>query len=461
MSHKASQPMPKAEPERIGFWRSERPPLQLNLPDPLRLADDTWSLRERVRLAAYLRAGESVQSWMGYSWCRFDCGIPMHQLGTRDLSDGRFLWPEGLHHYVEMHAVRLPKVFMDHVADKLPSLKPWWRLAHWWRKQRIARAISAQLAREREASKHSKEEALHRAAAAGDASQVRALLAAGCGVNVQDSHGMTPLALTRTRGIARMLVDAGATVDPQPAGYITPLQQAVAANDRSWCEYLLERGADINALSMQKRSVLSYCKPSMLDWLLERGADARLGVPLFNAANHGDRAMINRLLEVGADVNGNMGSVTPLMAAIRRPEHSPWVIERLLQAGADIGATDKMGHSALMYAAERLSLKTVQMLIEAGAPLTQRGQRGVNALHMAAIARAKSGNRAEVLACLVKADVASIIDQKDDLGRTPLACAATYGDAASMQVLIEAGADETLVSVPNDDLMPIQQSKDA
>src|SRR5262245_48523055 len=50
---------------------------------------------------------------MGFSCCRFDCGIPDNEMGSCDLYDGKWLWPEGLAHYVERHSVRLPDEFIQ------------------------------------------------------------------------------------------------------------------------------------------------------------------------------------------------------------------------------------------------------------------------------------------------------------------------------------------------------------
>jgi len=43
--------------------------------------------------------------------CRF-CG---REIGFRELTDGRWVWPEGLGHYVEAHDVRLPEAFLASV----------------------------------------------------------------------------------------------------------------------------------------------------------------------------------------------------------------------------------------------------------------------------------------------------------------------------------------------------------
>jgi hypothetical protein len=40
------------------------------------------------------------------------CG---QRLGNLELTDGVFIWPEGLDHYLLDHGVRLPQWFVDHV----------------------------------------------------------------------------------------------------------------------------------------------------------------------------------------------------------------------------------------------------------------------------------------------------------------------------------------------------------
>jgi hypothetical protein len=50
--------------------------------------------------------------WLGYSFCRFRCGIDDHLMGSSDLTDGEWVWPAGLAHYVEEHSVFLPEPFV-------------------------------------------------------------------------------------------------------------------------------------------------------------------------------------------------------------------------------------------------------------------------------------------------------------------------------------------------------------
>ncbi|MCA9682919.1 MAG: ankyrin repeat domain-containing protein, partial [Myxococcales bacterium] len=255
--------------EQIGYWSSSN--------DPRTLVDPSWPLRERVRLATYLRRGEVLNYWLGFSHCRFDCGIPPQCTGTKDLGDECYIWPEGLPHYIEEHAVRLPAEFLAHVAPRLPWLWPWWRLGLWWRRRQVARASARQRQADEDRRDQAQREALHTAAWERDDERVRALLAAGYAVDGRSEYGLTPLARARSLAVTRLLLDAGAEVDPQPPGYITPLLQAASDDDGERMELLLARGADIRGLDKFGRSVLDYCKPARIEWLLEHGADPKLG----------------------------------------------------------------------------------------------------------------------------------------------------------------------------------------
>jgi hypothetical protein len=73
-------------------------------------------------VASYLRSGETYEQYRGHSWCRFGCGIPHDEMGSRDLTDGTWVWPEGLAHYVESHSVNLPPRFLDHIASSVGTI---------------------------------------------------------------------------------------------------------------------------------------------------------------------------------------------------------------------------------------------------------------------------------------------------------------------------------------------------
>ncbi|MEV4556282.1 hypothetical protein AB0K51_04695 [Kitasatospora sp. NPDC049285] len=80
-------------------------------------------------IADYLDHGQVAASWMGASRCR----LCSRSNGSRDLTDGYYLWPEGLAHYVLDHGVRLPAEFVDHVEQRARDLEELERDSSWWR----------------------------------------------------------------------------------------------------------------------------------------------------------------------------------------------------------------------------------------------------------------------------------------------------------------------------------------
>jgi hypothetical protein len=93
---------------KIGFWHSEEEPY---LPRPQDYVDTSWSAG-RDFIISYLRSGKIIDSYLGWSDCRM-CDLENN--GASDLSDGTYLWPEGYAHYLEIHAVKPPQDFIDHV----------------------------------------------------------------------------------------------------------------------------------------------------------------------------------------------------------------------------------------------------------------------------------------------------------------------------------------------------------
>lgn len=133
----------------IGYWHSEDEPFW---PDPAWFVDDDWATSERGRVLTYLRGGVTPWAAAGPNWCRFRCED--RWCGSVELSDGHYLWPEGLAHYVERHGVRLPHEFVIHALDADLRAAPR-RMAHglghddvavdksWWMQQRGFRAGSS------------------------------------------------------------------------------------------------------------------------------------------------------------------------------------------------------------------------------------------------------------------------------------------------------------------------------
>ena len=114
--------------ERIGYWLGEQTP---EWRDPRHFVDPSWVSAERAQAIDHLRRGTAARAYLGKSSCRF-CGEPV---GSLELSDGVFIWPEGLAHYVEVHDVRLPQRFVDHVVDTTRRIEEADVDDEWWSRQ--------------------------------------------------------------------------------------------------------------------------------------------------------------------------------------------------------------------------------------------------------------------------------------------------------------------------------------
>jgi len=99
----------------IGYWHSESEPgLPIPRPSP---ASPSLDRRDRKRVMKHLTSGLEWMSWMGFSYCRI-CGQNDQRMGCRDLTDGAWVWPEGLRHYVDQHELDLPPAFVEHALSR-------------------------------------------------------------------------------------------------------------------------------------------------------------------------------------------------------------------------------------------------------------------------------------------------------------------------------------------------------
>jgi hypothetical protein len=85
---------------------------------PRHLVDASWESEDRNRIVGYLRSVAVVAIAMGYSHCRFRHGQPDEETGCCELSDGTWVWPEGLWVYVDRYKVRLPDAFVAHMKER-------------------------------------------------------------------------------------------------------------------------------------------------------------------------------------------------------------------------------------------------------------------------------------------------------------------------------------------------------
>ena len=120
---------PFEEPLRlIGYWAGGYG--AGDWPDIRDFVDEEIDDDERNDVGLYLKNGLVARAFMGYSPCRL---CEKETNGNLELTDGVYVWPEGLAHYVLDHNVRLPREFVAHVeareelSDGVRVDESWWR----------------------------------------------------------------------------------------------------------------------------------------------------------------------------------------------------------------------------------------------------------------------------------------------------------------------------------------------
>lgn len=124
-----SSPSPFSEPLRlVGYWSGGVG--AGHWPDVRDFVDEGWDEDERIDVGLYLKHGLLVRAFLGFSSCRL-CDKAGN--GSLELTDGVYVWPEGLAHYVLDHQVRLPEEFVAHVAERMSQRDDAQVDAAWWR----------------------------------------------------------------------------------------------------------------------------------------------------------------------------------------------------------------------------------------------------------------------------------------------------------------------------------------
>lgn len=206
---------------------------------------------------------------------------------------------------------------------------------------------------------------------------------------------------------------------------------------------------------------------------------------LLIAAHQGDLDRVKALLADGANANyqsRNDYGLTPLMTGARQALSggSHWtrleIVQALLAAGADVHLKDQCGETALMMAAKGTDVGITKMLLESGAAVDERSNDGETALIMAVkygpaeqvrflLDRGADPNthpannnnqNALFFAVNVRKDSAdkvralleagAKINHQGDNGYTGLHYASSNDFPETTQVLLEYGADTTLVN---------------
>ena len=205
---------------------------------------------------------------------------------------------------------------------------------------------------------------------------------------------------------------AGTLILPSPAGAAgdLPLIEAVKAGDAALVDTLIEQGANAGAAAPDGTTALHW------------------------AARAAAVDLVERLLAAGADPEpANRYGVTPLALAAESGE--PAVVDALLTAGADPNTATPEDESVLMLAARTGRVPVVDLLLAAGAAVdATESWRGQTALMWAA-----AENNAGAVERLLAAG--ADVEARSNGGLTPLLFAVREGQIDSARTLLAGGAE--------------------
>ena len=219
--------------------------------------------------------------------------------------------------------------------------------------------------------------------------------------------------------LATQLLDQGASLDARDRLGARPLSHAAKAGHLQMVDLLLARGAPIDARNLA-------------------GATA-----LYFAAEGSHISIAQRLMERGADVNltGRSG-ISPIAAAAFAGNDV--IVEALLAHGADARAPDETGKPPIVYAAAGARLDVVKRLLARNIDINARYPNDLTLLMWASGPddQAPEAQAVQVVAALL--DAGAHIDDRDNRGRTALMIAAEGGHSEIAYLLLARGADPSL-----------------
>jgi ankyrin repeat protein len=209
--------------------------------------------------------------------------------------------------------------------------------------------------------------------------------------------------------MVRLLIKANADVEATSVeGESTPLHYACLEGHDEVVDVLVAAGANINALNRN-------------DWS-----------PLCDASGHNRMSTVNRLIELGADVNAGR----PLLRA--SVEGHTNIIRALLAANANVHLVDRHGGNALHAAAGGGAVDVIPILLAAGANINQVDLYNGTPLHLAC-------SRLQPAAATALVAANADLNIVDIFGKSPLIAASANGDDDSVRALLAANADVHLV----------------
>ena len=230
------------------------------------------------------------------------------------------------------------------------------------------------------------------AAFIGNITEVNGFIDKGISVNAQDGYWLTPLhaaAGAGKRGATEFLISKGALVnaDAVAEGPGAPLHYATDGGSKEVTELLISKGAIIDSRNKKGETSLHLAAKKgyndLAKLLVANKADVDAKTkdgwtPLHFAADNGHKDIAALLIENGADTNAksNESKGTPLFYAARSGHKG--VIKLLIDKGATISEVDDL----LYYMCEHLHTDLAEFFIQKGANVNSERWGNVTAFYI-------------------------------------------------------------------------------
>ena len=306
--------------------------------------------------------------------------------------------------------------------------------------------------------------ALHWAVHRNDLEMTKLLLGAGADFRTANRTGARPIYLAAVNGNAEIiatLLDAGE--DPNAVLTTegeTVLMLTAYTGNAAAVDVLLDRGADVNARQFRGQSAVMWAAAEghteVIKLLIERGADLSFSsaastkperrpaggmTALLFASREGKLDAARALIDGGADVNqAGADNTSPLLIAVVNGHYD--VASLLLERGANPSTADSNGRSPLYTV---IDLRNVQWS-QGPAPVLPQER------HLAMIEQLVDAGADLSVKIAGKVGHRGSFDMRwtDLKGGTPFLRAAWNGDIEVMRLLLERGADPTVVTEKNE-----------
>jgi len=295
-----------------------------------------------------------------------------------------------------------------------------------------------------------------------DVDRIRALIRAGADVNAKNNYGASAMQLVAEVAdttILKILLDAGADPDsPNPEGQ-TALMLVARTGNVEAARLLVRAGASVDVREQWgQQTALMWATarrhPAMMAFLIDQGAD-------INAVS-ARRDYNSHVTAEGRAKRLDSGGLTPLMYAVR--ENCKACVELLIDEGVNLDLPDPDGFSPLLLAMVNNNWDIARQLIEAGADIQQWDMFGQAPLFAAVADRTQSGLTIDGI--MNETDGLTIVRMLLERGAnpnmqlffrpakarggplsrgtTPLIRAANNGDLEVIRLLLEHGAEANL-----------------